>query len=338
MDSKIDPIDVDLIPAQIRADYHRRLLLNLWHRALRHPGTRDQFPTGAAPPTLADIELAWRQVNIRDAYDHSAHLHFCAPSEADRSSHGSDIILSSRPRTLIGTYEETLYNACFHGKAYYLSGITSDDTILALGGQGAHNDYCTLYALSRTGCTIIPVSDYKGGEENAGIMRKLRATAILSPPSGLYPLLSYLEFSNQTYTGIRLIIAGGEPLSVELRSRLVQRFGDDLAFGAVFQTPEHGAIGFQCASCGPGEYHIHEGLIYAELSPGRYQGATELVISNLHRSRMPVVRLRTGDYAEWADREGACPCGLTSRKLRILGRVSGSSANRDATVRHNVRM
>ncbi|TKV80117.1 hypothetical protein FDV58_17870 [Bradyrhizobium elkanii] len=330
MDPKVNPIDVDFIPAQSRADYHRRSLLGLWRRAIRHPGTRDQFPAGIEQPTLANIKLAWATVGVSDIYDHFEHLHSSVRPETGRPCPGSDMIIvgggSRKRRTLIGTHEEMLYNACFDGKAYYLSGITSDDRVLVLGSIGTyHAEYCNFYALSRAACTIIPIQDYKRAREIADIMGELRATAILGPLSALLPLLSYLELRDLTYAGIRRIIKGGEPLSWQLRSRLVQRFGEDLSFHSVFQTPDHGAIGFQCSSCGPGEYHLHEGLVYAELSSMNDAGTTELVISNLHRSRMPVVRLRTGDRAEWADPDGTCSCGLTSRKIRILERTSDLS-------------
>lgn len=328
MDPKVEPIDVDRIPAQIRVDYHQRSLLSLWHRAIRHPATREQFPHGAVEPNLTDIGEVWKHVSIRDSYDHSAYLDLPLPSEAGRSSAGSQIVFSSggstrKAKTLLGTYDETLYNARFHGKGYNLTGINSDDTVLALGGHGIYDvDYCVFHGLSQTGCTIIPINDHKRGQEIAEIMRQLRATAILALPSGLYPLLGYLEGKKMTYTGIKLIVTGGEPLSRQLRERLLQRFGSHLSFGCVFQTSDHGTIGFQCPFCGPAEFHIHEGLVYVELDGRRDDGRAELVISNLYRSRMPVVRLRTGDFAEWADPEGSCPCGLTSRKVRILGRVT----------------
>ncbi|MGR4932634.1 phenylacetate--CoA ligase family protein [Bradyrhizobium sp. CAR08] len=328
MNLKVEPIDVDRIPAQIRFDYHQRSLLDLWHRGIRHPGTREQFPLGATQPTLTEIELAWKQIGIRDSYDHSAYLDLRLRSEAGEPSAGSDIVFSSggstrKAKTLIGTYEETLYNARFHGKGYHLTGVNSDDTVLALGGHGTYDvDYCVFHGLSQTGCAIIPINDYRRGQEIAEIMRELRATAILALPSGLYSLLGHLEDNNVTYSGVRLIVTGGEPLSRQLRERLVQRFGSNLSFGSVFQTSDHGTIGFQCPFCSSAEYHVHEGLIYVELDARREDGLKELVISNLYRSRMPVVRLRTGDFAEWTDPEGSCSCGLTSRKLRILGRVT----------------
>ncbi|MCC8968939.1 hypothetical protein [Bradyrhizobium brasilense] len=327
MDLKVNPIDADVIPAQSRADYHRRSLLGLWRRAVRHPATRHQFPAGATQPTLTNIRSAWETVGVRDIYDHLEHLNSSVLPAAGRSCPGSDVILSTEgtarmTRILIGTHEEMLYNACFEGKAYHLSGITSEDRVLVLGGSGIWQaDYCNFYALSRAACTIIPVRDYRRGGEIDEIMRSLRATAILGYLGALLPLLSYLELRDLTYAGITHIVQGREFLSRQLRSRLVRRFGEGLSFHPVFQTPDHGAVGFQCPSCGPGEYHLHEGLIYVELIPRDDDSATELVISNLHRSRMPVVRLRTGDYAEWADPKGCCPCGLTSRKIRILDRT-----------------
>ncbi|WFU31454.1 hypothetical protein QA635_33775 [Bradyrhizobium brasilense] len=328
MDPKVNPIDVDFIPARSRADYHRRSLLALWRRAIQHPGVRHQFPAEAAQPTLANIQLAWGRVAVRNVYDHREHLHSSVSPDTGRSCHGSDIVrfaegTARRPETLIGTYEEMLYNACFNGKAYCLSGITPDDRVLVFGGSETSDmEHCNLHALSRTACTIISVRDYRRGRENAEMMRELRATAILGSLDALAPLLSWLELGGQTYAGIRHIVRGREPLSAQLRSRLVRLFGEDLSFHSVFQTPDHGALGFQCSSCGPGEYHLHEGLIYAELDARNGESATELIISNLHRSRMPVVRLRTGDYAEWTDPEGCCRCGLTSRKIRILKKAT----------------
>ncbi|MBW5439298.1 phenylacetate--CoA ligase family protein [Bradyrhizobium canariense] len=327
MDPKIDPIEMDRVSAHIRADYHRHSLLNLWQRAIRHPSTCEQFPVGPAQPTVHNIEQAWEQVRIREAYDHAAYIRSCLPKVA-RTNPASDIIFSSggstgKSKILMGTYGETLYNARFHGKGYNFAGIKSDDTVFELGGHGTYDtDYCAYHALSKIGCTIIPVNDHKRGRENAEIMRELRPTAILAVPSGLYPLISYLEKMDVTHDEVRLIVTGGEPLSPQLRQRLVQRFGKNVSFGSVFQTSDHGTLGFECAFCSKGEYHLHEGLIYVELERKRDEGVSELVVSNLHRSRMPVVRLRTGDYVEWADPNGSCSCGLTSRKIRVLGRVS----------------
>jgi len=93
-------------------------------------------------------------------------------------------------------------------------------------------------------------------------------------------------------------------------------------FGSTFRTSDHGAIGYQCSHCEEGEYHLHEALQYVELASSDAGSANELVVSNLHCSYMPIVRLRSGDRAKWSDDQGNCLCGRTSRKIRLLGRTA----------------
>jgi phenylacetate-coenzyme A ligase PaaK-like adenylate-forming protein len=51
-------------------------------------------------------------------------------------------------------------------------------------------------------------------------------------------------------------------------------------------------------------------------SAGAAEG--EIVVTNLVRSAMPVIRYRTGDRGRWV--AGACPCGLAARRFELLGR------------------
>lgn len=239
---------------------------------------------------------------------------------------GSGIVFSTggttgRPTMLLNTYAETLRNACHHGKGYWAAGIRPHHRVASFGGSGTYaSEYCVYHALAQTGCTIVPINDFRRDKANIAILEELAVDTLLVMPSEAYGLLDHLEAAGETLQSIRLVVTGGEPLSEQVKRRMRSVFSDDLVFGSTFQTADVGTVGYECRNCGPREYHLHAALIHAEIE--RIDGAPELVLTNLDRRLMPVVRLRTGDRAEWvnlpADR---CRCGRTSRRIRLLGRT-----------------
>lgn len=323
--------ELDVRRAAERTDYQRYALLRLWAVAKRHPLTRGRFPQNQAEePTLDNIFERWTEIPTGTPADHFP----CVIKEGEyRTFHanraGAPIVCSSggstgKPKLLVGTYEETLHNARYQGKGYRLAGITAGDTVATFAGSGTYAiDYCIYHALAQVGCTIVPLVNFRRAEENYEILERLRINVLLALPSKLYPLISHLESQSRRLRSVRLIVTGGEPVSVQLRRRLIDRFGENLRFGSTFCTSDHGAIGYQCPHCDEGEYHLHEELQHVELiAPDVAGGANELVVSNLQCSYMPVVRLRSGDRAEWTDFDGRCACGRTSRKMRLLGRTA----------------
>ena len=85
---------------------------------------------------------------------------------------------------------------------------------------------------------------------------------------------------------------------------------------------EVGAWGFECQA--QDGLHVNEGeFIFEVIDAATSQPANEgeLVITNLGRIGMPVIRYRTGDQVRLA--EAACSCGRTFRRLEggVIGRV-----------------
>jgi phenylacetate-CoA ligase len=85
---------------------------------------------------------------------------------------------------------------------------------------------------------------------------------------------------------------------------------------------EVGAWGFECSA--QNGLHINEGEFIAEIidpSTGRSATEGELVLTNLGRVGMPVIRYRTGDRVRLAP--GECACGRTFLRLEhgVIGRV-----------------
>ena len=128
---------------------------------------------------------------------------------------------------------------------------------------------------------------------------------------------------DMTRGSIRLTVHAGEPgASIpETRNRIQQSFGAK-TFDHVGMT-EMGAYGFECEQqCG---LHINEDEFIAEMMDPATGGVVEdgqkgeLVLTNLGRIGMPLIRYRTGDLCV-ISRE-PCPCGR--RSARLVGGVLG---------------
>jgi phenylacetate-CoA ligase len=123
---------------------------------------------------------------------------------------------------------------------------------------------------------------------------------------------------------VRLGIIGGEIRSEAARRALGEPFGG-IAIREQYGTAEVGVIANECEY--GGGMHLSDDHLVEIIDPatGRHveEGSSgELVISDVWRQAMPIMRYRTGDLTAGLNLE-ACPCGRTAPRLkRIIGRVS----------------
>jgi len=151
------------------------------------------------------------------------------------------------------------------------------------------------------------------------------ATVLVCTPTYALRLADAARELGLDMTGgsIRLTVHAGEPgASIpETRNRIQQSFGAK-TFDHVGMT-EMGAYGFECErQCG---LHINEDEFIAEMiDPAAGVGVEdgqkgELVLTNLGRIGMPLIRYRTGDLCV-ISRE---PCRCGRRSARLIGGVLG---------------
>lgn len=123
-------------------------------------------------------------------------------------------------------------------------------------------------------------------------------------------------------SSIQTTIHAGEPgASLPATRRRIETAWGARCFDHVGAT-EVGAWGFECQA--RSGVHLNEAEFIAEvIDPASGQPADEgeLVITNLGRSCMPVIRYRTRDQVKLLD--GPCPCGRTFRVLDggVIGRA-----------------
>jgi phenylacetate-CoA ligase len=123
---------------------------------------------------------------------------------------------------------------------------------------------------------------------------------------------------------VRLGIIGGEIRSEAARQALGEPFGG-IAIREQYGTAEVGIIASECEY--GGGMHLSDDHLVEVIDPhtGRQveEGASgELVVSDVWRQAMPIIRYRTGDLTAGLNLE-PCPCGRTAPRMqRIIGRVS----------------
>jgi phenylacetate-CoA ligase len=152
-------------------------------------------------------------------------------------------------------------------------------------------------------------------EDVAGLIATFRPASVAGPARALIAVGRHLDPAARP----RVVATFGESLVPENRRAVRELYGTDPADG--YGMAEVGTIAWQCGR--RDLYHVdHEGLVVevvdAAGEPVAPGGTGEVVVTTLWNPLLPLVRYRTGDTAELADRP--CACG---HRLPCLVRVHG---------------
>jgi phenylacetate-CoA ligase len=190
---------------------------------------------------------------------------------------------------------------------------------LFTGGLGLH------YGAERVGMTVIPIG---GGNTKRQIqtMRDFQTTTLHITPSYLLHIHERLAGEGLTVGDLALKRAfiGAEPHSENTRCKIQDLLKID-AFNSYGLSELNGpGVAFECVY--RKDMHVWEDAYIIEIIdpdtgrnlPDGQEG--EVVLTNLVRRAMPILRYRTRDLAYL--HPDPCPCGRTHRRLsRILGRT-----------------
>ncbi len=207
---------------------------------------------------------------------------------------------------------------------YAGAGVTSADRVFFAFSFGPFIGFWSGHeGARRIGAMAIP----GGGMSSLARLEAIashRATVLVSTPTYALHLAEVATEEGIDTAGstIRTTIHAGEPGAglPATRKRIETAWGAR-CFDHVGAT-EVGAWGFECqAQSGP---HLNEAEFICEVidpDSGEPANEGELVITNLGRSCMPVIRYRTRDRVRLLD--GPCPCGRTFRVLDggVIGRA-----------------
>jgi phenylacetate-CoA ligase len=161
------------------------------------------------------------------------------------------------------------------------------------------------------------------------------ATVLVCTPSYALHLAEVArgEGLNIAASGVRITIQAGEPgASLPATRRRIEAAWGARCYDHAGAT-EVGAWGFECAA--QDGMHVNEDeFVFEIIDPKTCAPANEgeLVITNLGRASMPIIRYRTGDRVRLD--ATACSCGRTLRRLigGVLGRVDDALVIRGVNV------
>ncbi len=223
---------------------------------------------------------------------------------------------TGRPLAFLDTAAD--WHGFYHSYARSLHafGVRRTDMVMAAFSYGPWIGYWSgFYAAQDLGCLVYPVG---------GLSTEQRLDALVSYPItvlGCTP--SYALFLAEAAakrgldlaqdTKLRITWHTGEPgASIPATKAKIEA-----AFGVrAYDLPgltEIAAWGFEC-DARAGLTHVHEDYVYPEVldehdRPVKPGERGELVFTSLYRKAMPLLRYRTRDVVQLADRR--CPCGRT---------------------------
>lgn len=274
--------------------------------------------------TLKDIEKLpfITKDDLRESYPYGLFAVDMKDIKEIHSSSGTTgkPVVSGYTRKDLDTWAETT------ARGLGMMGVGENDIIqnthgygLFTGGFGVH------YGSHKVGATIVPISTGQTRRQ-IEIMKDFGVTCLIATPSYGIHLAEVAEDDgiNPRDMNLKAIGFGAEMWSEEIRQKLENLFGAP-AYNIYGLTELMGpGVGVECSA--QKGLHIAEDIYYPEIidsTTGKTLGENqkgELVLTNLEREGMPIIRFRTKDLTSLTYEP--CECGRTSARMsRITGRA-----------------
>ncbi len=305
-----------------RAPFYRKR----WRAAGLEPGDIRSLDDFERVPTISKADLR------ADQAEHPPYgSYLCVKPEKIVRIHGTSGT-SGRPTAFAWSAQDLEAIREAHAHIMWAMGIRPSDVViicsifsLYVGSWGA------LAGTERLGAAAFPFGAGVPGMTLQAIswIRQMRPTAFYGTPSYALRLAEAArsEGLDPASLGLRTMFFSGEPgAGIPATKHLIET-----TFGA--KCIDSGSMGevtpwMNIAECSERTgMHLWQDFVYAELcDPQNYrrvpfgQRGTP-VYTQLERTTQPMIRLVSGDFAEWTD--APCPCGRTYPRfpLGIIGRI-----------------
>jgi phenylacetate-CoA ligase len=231
---------------------------------------------------------------------------------------------TGEPLKCLDTDESWAWWARCWGTVYRAAGITPLDRVFFAFSFGPFIGFWSAYEGARiVGALAIPGGGMSSAQRVRAILTHDVSALVCTPTYALHMAdVAAQEGLDLAASNVRTTIHAGEPgASIPSTKKRIEESWGARCFDHAGAT-EVGAWGFECqAQAG---LHVNEGeFIFEVVDPatGAQAEEGELIMTNLGRSAMPVIRYRTGDRVRVT--EEPCACGRTYRRLAggIVGRV-----------------
>ncbi len=210
------------------------------------------------------------------------------------------------------------------GRTLWAPGLRPQDRCANMFAVGElYASFLTIHrGLEEVGATSFPFTFHAPREQVLACLEPFSINVLMGLATQMVALGEALMATGRAR--VNKLFYAAEHLYPEDRRKLVDGLGLEVVATAGYGAVDVGMIGYQCPCCQGGVHHALGGVVIVELvdeedRPIREPGVTgHLVVTNLERLLMPVIRYRVGDLGRWV--AGDCPCGRASRRFELLGR------------------
>lgn len=155
-------------------------------------------------------------------------------------------------------------------------------------------------------------------------LEEFNINVIAGVPSAILTLLEKYSHNKSLFPKLKLekILFGGEGLYRDQHKALLGIFPDIKISSIGCASVDGGLLGFSSVDCETDEHRVFEGANIIEIvDPDTLEVITErnrvgkVILTNLTRKLMPIIRYPAGDLAMWVEEEGS-----VNRKFKLQGR------------------
>lgn len=230
-------------------------------------------------------------------------------------------------RYTVFTWEEWDTFVDMQARATALMGVTARDRVanLFIAGHlwpsflGLHD------VLRKLDAVHLPISGNIPMEDVARLCAEFDPTVLVSLPTAFVLLGDVAAKAGYRFPSLRLLGYVGEQMSDQAHEYARRALGVEQIVPFAYTSADAGLMGYPCAHCGFGEYHLPSAFQFIEIRNPDSHAPTapgeigELIVTNLARLSMPIVRYQIGDVGAWIG--GSCPCGDPNPRFRLAGRA-----------------
>ena len=235
---------------------------------------------------------------------------------------------TGRPLRWLDTDESWNWWTRCWGMVYRAAGITAGDVVFCAFSFGPFISHWTAISGAWHVGAMAIAAGGMNSEQRLQTLTDNRCTVLISTPTYALHLaeVASLQGINLRDSAIRRTIHAGEPgASLPAVRQAIETAWGATCFDHAGAT-EVGAWAFDCGA-EAGAIHLNEAeFIFEVIDPANGEAVAEgargeLVITNLGRGCMPVVRYRTGDLVEMTSEPCACGRGFARIRGGVLGRA-----------------
>ncbi|MFW5781812.1 MAG: acyl-CoA reductase [Candidatus Muiribacteriaceae bacterium] len=178
-------------------------------------------------------------------------------------------------------------------------------------------------ALKKIGCTNFPIAGNSDFELIDLYLERFSINAIIGLPSIIIRMAEICEEKNIN-VNIDTILYGGEHFYKGARDYMKKVWGTKKIASAGYALVDTGPVGYQCEHLTGGVHHVCQDYVKFELidedkkTINRPGVPGEIIVTNINRFKMPIIRFQTGDMGKLVEME--CECGFKGVTFELLGR------------------